>query len=293
MIRLNDHQEDAQSVDPFLDFCLWEYECQSEPNGKLRSINMLLHSFEYTGVDDAMLELCNAIRDGLGDWRTVWGIKQVDSKLSWEFYFYDYSRLNRASSVTRLLEIIEPYVKCDLEFNEDVLYFMFSIDLDEELLAGRGNLDDINIYIGNIGNFGNMISSGIAYKYSKRGMVLDNLYYFFDAGSGLQDIADKVVSSVHVKPGEINLDEVLIPELRDCKTIVVANKKHNDGIYFSGISIDQLLSFMKVMTYPAELISYISNNKRSFNHLLYDVGIDYRMRNGKLELLKSSYYGVF
>ncbi len=81
--------------------------------------------------------------------------------------------------------------------------------------------------------------------------------------------------------------------MRDCKTIVVANKKHNEGIYFSGIDVDQLLFFLRRMEYPADIISFIEDERAGLDHLQYDVGLDYRMRDGKLEWLKSAYYGVF
>ena len=29
------------------------------------------------------------------------------------------------------------------------------------------------------------------------------------------------------------------------------------------------------------------------DHMLYDVGFDYRMEGGRLNILKSAYYGVF
>ncbi len=84
-----------------------------------------------------------------------------------------------------------------------------------------------------------------------------------------------------------------MPEFIDCKTIVVANKKYNDGIYFSRIKVEQLIIFLKMMKYPHELVELVQTNQAKLNHLLYDVGIDYKMKDGNLELLKGSFYGVF
>ena len=290
MTDIEELQEFTQADDPFFDFCLWEYEKQAGVTDKLRSINLLLHSFEIAVVDDRMLALCDAIRKGIGDWGTVWGVKQVAGKLSWELYFYDYQRTDRTVSVTRLLEILKNFTHCDLQVDEDCLYFMFSLDVDNDLLVGDRDLDEINIYIGNIGS---TVSSGICYELSKDGMLLDNLYCFFDANREMQAIADKITSSVHVQCAALDLDQILLPELRSCRTIVVANKKHNDGIYFSGVDIDQLLYFLRELGYPVEIIAYVRDNRGRLDHMLYDVGIDYKMVNGTLEILKSSYYGVF
>jgi hypothetical protein len=291
--QFEDLLEFSQPDDRYLDFCLWNYEPLANPAGKFRSINLLYQSFLHAGVDEGALRLCQAIRGGFGDWRTVWGVKLAGGHLSWELYFYDYARLDRSSSITKLLAIMRQFVDCDLQLDEHVLYFMFSIDIDNALFSERRPLDSANIYIGNIGNFGSMTSSGICYELSSRGLTLQNLYYFFDAATGKRAIADKLRSSIHLQPERLELQSLLFPELCDCRTIVVANKKHNDGIYFSGIDIEQLLDFMELLDYPAGLVDYTVANRDRLAHLSFDVGIDFRMVDGDLKLLKSSYYGVF
>ena len=57
--------------------------------------------------------------------------------------------------------------------------------------------------------------------------------------------------------------------------------------------MDQFLFFLKRMSYPNTLISYVEGNRHSLDHLLYDVGIDYRMEGDSLMILKSGYYGTF
>jgi hypothetical protein len=37
----------------------------------------------------------------------------------------------------------------------------------------------------------------------------------------------------------------------------------------------------------------VEENRTKLDHLLYDVGIDYRMEGDKLVILKSGYYGTF
>lgn len=283
------YREFATEQDRFFDYCMWEYQPRTDYVGKQRSLNLLFHSFEVAAVDGRFMEVCQRIRTGIGASRTVWGVKQVDGRLSWEFYFYDYERLERDLSIPRLLELIAPQIACPLCYEEQRPYFMFSIDLDDELVRGGRELDEINVYMGNVGS---NVSSGICYSLTGQGLRLDNLYYFFDAQMDAEQIVAKIASSVHLDLPGLDLDAILWPELRDCKTIVVANKKHNDGVYFSGIDVDQLLFFLRRMEYPADIISYIEDNRAGLDHLLYDVGLDYRMRDGKLEFLKSAYYGV-
>jgi hypothetical protein len=237
-----------------------------------------------------MVDFCNALREVFGDWRTVWGVKNINGNLSWEFYFYDYNRLSRDVSISKAIEIIKNFTNCELSVNEDCLYFMFSIDIDGGIVTGKKDLEEVNVYLGDMSEH---VSAGICYLLNENGLRLDNLYHFFDAETQMKLISDKVVSSLHLKLSDFNLDSILMPEFVQCKTIVVANKKHNDGIYFSRIDIAQLVTFMKMMQYPQEIIQFTLENQAKLDHLVYDVGIDYRMENGQIKYLKSSYYGVF
>jgi hypothetical protein len=64
-------------------------------------------------------------------------------------------------------------------------------------------------------------------------------------------------------------------------------------VYFSGVDVQQLLFFLKRLAYPEGLVSFVRQNLANFDHLLFDVGFDYRMEGGRLSILKSGYYGVF
>lgn len=290
MIEKDKLMEFTEAEDSFLDFCLWEYQPNTSLANKFRSVNLLFYSFEIAGVDDKMFEICKSIRQSIGDWRTVWGVKQVGNNLSWEFYFYDYNRLLRDVSISKALEVFRSFTNCELNINEDCLYFMFSIDIDNDLVTGRRDLNEINVYLGDVSDH---VSAGICYMLNENGLRLDNLYHFFDAETEMDQIADKVLSSLHLTLSDFNISRILMPEFIDCKTIVVANKKYNDGIYFSRIKVEQLIIFLKMMKYPHELVELVQTNQAKLNHLLYDVGIDYKMKDGNLELLKGSFYGVF
>jgi hypothetical protein len=124
---------------------------------------------------------------------------------------------------------------------------MFSIDIDERLVSGSRDLNEIHMYIGNAGS---TVSSGICYSLKKEGTQLENLYYFFDAKNQMKEIARKAACSAYFDDTQTDIDQVLWPELRDCSVIVVANKLNNDGVYFSRINVDQLVFFLKRMGYP-------------------------------------------
>jgi len=277
--------------DVFYDYCLWEYRPIAPPAGKLRSVNLLAHSFEVAGITPRAFELIPALRAGIGQSRTVWGVKRRGETLSWEFYFYDYRRRERERSITKVLEILRPFVACEVRASEDRPYFMFSLDVTDDLLSGRDTLGEVHMYVGNVGS---TVSSGICYALTAgRGPRLENFYFFFDARRQTKEIVGKVASSAHLDASRLHIDQIVWPELRDCRVIVVANKQQNDGIYFSGITVDQLLFFLKRTDYPAALVRFIEERRGLLDHLTYDVGLDYRMEGSELVFLKSAYYGVF
>ncbi len=276
--------------DSFYDYCLWEYRPIPPWEHKFRSVNLLFHSFEMAGLDEKAFELVKTLREAIGIFHTVWGIKYIGGRFAWEFYFYDYRRRYRECSITKVLQAIRPFILCDYRANENLSYFMFSLDVNHELLTGKKSLEEVHMYIGNPGS---TVSSGVCYAQSAAGARLENFYFFFEAGRQADAIRSKVTSSAHIDSTVIGIDNILWPELRDCKIIVVANKQRGDSVYFSGITLDQLLFFLKKLTYPEEHVAFVEKNKANLDHMLYDVGFDYRMERGELRILKSGYYGIF
>jgi hypothetical protein len=282
--------EYATRRDPALNYCLWQYAPARPAEDNFRSINLLLQSFELARVDERAYQIVNAIRDAIGPFRTVFGIKLLAGRLAWEFYFYDYARRQREVSISRVLEAIRPLLRCAVRANESLPYFMFSLDLDAELAAGRRDLDVVHMYVGNPGS---TVSSGIAYALRKDAITLENFYFFFDAARQLDEAAGKICSSAHFDDTRLPVDAILVPELRRCQTICVANKQTHDCVYFSGIDVRQLVHFLERLAYPEAVTAFVRQHASRLEHLLFDVGFDYRMENGRLNILKSGYYGVF
>jgi hypothetical protein len=169
-------------------------------------------------------------------------------------------------------------------------YFMFSIDFGREQFVAGSPVDEVQMYIGNIGS---RVSSGICYGVTGRQVLLKNFYFFFDAKREMEDVVGKLTSSAYLDLQPLDLDRILWPPLRDCQTIVVANKRDRDGVYFCRIGVDQLLVFLKRMHYPEGHIAFVEQNRSGLDHMLYDVGFDYRVEQGTLRIVKSAYYEVF
>ena len=290
VMNFSERFEFATDADPALSYCLWDYPRPAAAEDKFRSINLLLQSFALAGIDARAADIVEAMREGIGPFRTVYGVKLADGQLGWEFYFYDYQRQQREVSAARVIEAIRPWVRCKPALAETLPYFMFSLDLDDAIARGERSLDIIHMYVGNPGS---AVSSGIAYGVRDDATTLENFYFFFDAKTELDQVMDKIESSAQVDLARINMDEILLPELKDCRTICVANKRTHDCVYYSGVDVTQLLFFLERMQYPAAIRTFVADNRKRLDHLLFDVGIDYTMRDGRLVTPKSGYYGVF
>jgi hypothetical protein len=268
------------------DFCLWDYPPLSPPQGKLLSDNLLWKALD--GAGPALSAACEKLRAALGPGQTVYGVKTLGGKLSFEFYFYDYARLERRVSVSRVLKALAP-LRCDLTPPEGRPYFMFSLDLDEEICSGRRPLETINVYIGNPGS---QVSSGICYEQTAAGFRLANFYFFFDREKQRADIEAKAACSAHHDLRRFPRDEVLRPELMSAQVVVVANKPDRDGVYFSRLPVDPFLGFLRRAGFPAPLVAFAEQHRGELDHLCYDIGFDYLIRDGRAVVLKSAFYGL-
>jgi hypothetical protein len=290
-MNLDDRLEFTTGRDPFRNYCLWEYAPVTPSEDKFRPVNLLYHSFDLARADERAYDVVEALRAAIGPFQTVYGVKLLPGgRLGWEYYFYDYDRRERKVSIRRVIDALRPFARCEIRPNESLPYFMFSIDLDDALVTGARDLDVVHMYLGNPGS---SVSSGVAYAVRPDSTVLENFYFFFQAKTMLMEAARKIFCSPWVDPAEIHWERILLPELRDCHTICVANKRSNDCVYFSGVDVHQLLFFLRRFDYPKEIVEFVETHRGSLDHLRYDVGVDYRVEGGEMRVLKSGYYGVF
>lgn len=279
-----DKLEYTSDNEEFFDFCHDRYIPEKPFAGKLRSINLLLFCFEYTGCTQPFYDLVYLIRDKIGLKKTVWGIKYIDNSFVYELYFYN-SRVGereRTIFLSRLLDIIKPYYRCDIKVDENVPYFMFSIDLFPGFYEQK--IEGVHSYI-----------ERFSYFLSETGMKLENHYSFYkpDNKNKKEKLAFDLVYSAFVDYSVVKFNEVMLPELTSCKLICRSHKAENDGIYFCGLNIDQFLFFLRKFNYPQPFVSFVEDNREKLDHLQYDVGFDYKMEDSKLKIIKSGYYGTF
>ncbi|WP_162561680.1 hypothetical protein [Yoonia vestfoldensis] len=272
------------------DFCLWPYDPPRAPSDDaLRSVALLYKSFDGAGLGPEMAALTDAIRDTWGRFATVWGMKWSAAGPSWEFYFYDYARAHRRLGIGDFLKATAPWLNCALTPDDSLPYFMFSVEIASQHLAGAP-LDQIDIYMGNPGS---NVSSGICYGLTQAGYEMRNFYFFFDAQREAQQIHDKLTESIYLPLAKVNVTDLLWPEMAGVQTVVVANKQRRDGLYFSRIRAAQLAHFLQKQDFPAALQGFLAENHDALDHHLYDVGWDFACdADGRVHPVKGSFYGL-
>jgi hypothetical protein len=239
------------------------------------------------GCNDNFYSLIKSIQENLGINKTVWGLKKMDDKISWEYYFYNYNKENPDINMTNILKITEPFFTVNIFPNENIRYFMFSIDINPEFFENK-KLNGIHIYTKGQENR----TGGPSFFIDENGIRMENYYLVYDPKTEMERIKSSIKLSVFTDP-DTDYNEILLPELANCKRITLANKQQNDSIYFSGIDVNQFLFFLNHFDYPKEIISFIETNKPKLDHLQYDVGFDYKTNDEKIEIVKSGYYGTF
>jgi hypothetical protein len=275
--------------DVLFDYCHFPYSPATPVEGKLPSGYLLDRSFRFMKCDARFNKLVQTLKSQLGENSTVWGVKNIDGQLIWEFYFYNYGRRNPHITPSRILEAMHTFFRMEHPPACDgVRYFMFSIDVLPAYFE-TGKLPNIHLYFHNVEDR----QTGLSYLFDGNEIRLENHYAFYRPASEQRALRQKVADSAILDPSRILLEHVLIPELTDCHTICIANKQDCDAVYFSRIDVNQFLFFLRRFGYDEELIDVVDRDQSLLDHLRYDVGFDYFLKGGELIVKKSGYYGTF
>lgn len=274
--------------DRFYDYCLQPYAPLDDPRGKLRGESLLWNSLAVAGVPERLDRTFHAIQRAAGRDMTVFGIKWFEDRLSWELYFYDPEHEDPRVSANGLREGLAGELEIVPRVPDTVDAFMVSFDLDHAALE-VGRVEELNIYLPFFEGQG-----GHSYAVRADSCELRNTYRFHHPKREIEAIVHQIRRSMYVDFARVGLGEILLPELFECAKICVAKKRFADAVYYSGISVDQLLWFLRRFSYPEAVIEFVTSHRVDLRHLLFDVGIDYRSGpDGRLHYPKTSYYSTF
>ena len=277
--------EPSEEGDQLHDYVLEPYEPRAPQAGKLRSVNLLQETFALAGVDDEGAALVEAVRGGLGPFRTVWGVKHDRERASlrgWELYFYDWKRVHADLSIESLARLLAPSVRVDAAPPRPLPWHMISVELSPSDLRGEGSGVPAHVYI-------DMRS----YELRGSSFTFENVYTFHDPRREIDDVLHRLRASVHLDLGRDSLASLMPPELFRCNKVCVANKRDGDALYFSRVGTSALLAFLRAHRYPKELAAWVHAERARLDHVLWDVGLDFAAEGGRAVIRRTGFYGTF
>lgn len=285
-------EEPADPDEVLRDYVLAPYPPRRDPRGGLRAVNLLVESFALAGLEARGVAVIDRLRAQLGPGRTVWGVKyrrgavaspssigscpdgaptQDDQAgaLSWELYVYDPDRERAEATVDAVGAALAGVVEVP-GLDRPIAHHMWSLELDAGALAGRGP-GRLTVYV----NGADRAGASRSYTLDGRGPALANLYTFHDPRTQPRAILERVRTSVHLGAPPDGVAAVIWPGLHRCRRLCVANKRHADGLYFSGVDTDQLAHFLARLDWPAALRAHVDGRRHRYAHLAWDVGFDF------------------
>jgi hypothetical protein len=267
------------------DFCLWPYEPLVDPRGKRPFRDLLSASFDCVPGAAALEEVRRQCTEAFGENAVVWGVRQGAHGLSWELYFYDYARQQRRVSIDSVRKALALPPLEPGERLEHLPYFMCSVEVD-----AHGQVSPlIDVYVGTPGS---EVSAGLCYAFDGKSLTFKNLYHFYETARSRTEVLDQLACSMHLPSGFDAIDSLLWPQVADCRTLVVANKRLCDGLYYSRVDASQALWFMRRCRFAGPLVTHLERNLADYAHLLFDLGVDFRNARGRLDFFRSAFYGV-
>lgn len=272
--------------DILFDYCHCPYEPNASYKGKLKSENLLFNSIEPSPNADSLDEIIKLLKSEIGADNTIWGIKKIGKHICWEFYFYNYEKKDKLLTISNILNVTRKLLSCDISINENIAYFMFSLDISDKTFH-QNKIEGVHLYFHHLS-----VTGGYCYYLTNQDTRMENIYRtFYNPKAEFKEILNEINNSMFNDLSQKIPQNILIKELTPCKHICISHKEDRDGIYYSGIDIGQFLFFLNRFDYPSAIVSYVSKNKDKLNHLLFDIGFDYLIQNKKFLIVKSGYYG--
>ena len=205
--------------------------------------------------------------------------------------FQDHGLLDEGRAlIGKLIQILGPQkvVFGIKQLDDDFCWEFYIYDY---ALQDRQFQVDEDLYFGYPGG---TLFGGKSYTLSSQNVLrFKNVYSFYDAQSDRDSIKQAVNNGAYLA-GRLDIADLLLEmQYALCDVICISSKASNDCIYYSGLDIHRLSAFLRQFNYSSSLVALADAYFDQFNHLLFDVGVDYIVANQQLSFIKTSFYGVF
>lgn len=238
-----------------------------------------------------ILARSKSIQDHFGLNKTVVGVKLTSIGYSFEFYYY-YPNVNPKHGFGSVLSF-----NGLPSFNIPDSSYLNSFSLDKDANRISTNVYYTADHCLSLGHTRESIYNGYSicrscletesFSYNLQTGLLsrENLYKFFYVAYDGYDRAYRYLDTLR---GEDTSNQIFKVICR--KSVCVTTKPDSIGIYYSHLDIDELIRFITFFEYYPQFIDFIIANREFYSHLLFDVGYNFTVRDGKPVYTKSSVY---
>lgn len=267
---------------------------------------------EQLEVGEQGLRFALDVRRQCGINKSLWGLRNEGGIYSLEFYFY-YQHKYPCNAPLNVISIARSYFPPGMEVAVDQDMkdcYLTSVNLD------GGVVSDINVYRsfiaegdvplayedkGLIVGRENPVFSSFSLVDSCGEIVRKNTYYGYFAGNSLAAILKRVHELVTIRfPGE---DPFVAFQFLSYAghylrgglfgRMLVALKEDAVGVYFLDLDLDQFVAFLETHDHDKALVGILNRDRRFYEHIKFDVGMDFRIVNGKFAIKKTAFWGSF
>lgn len=233
-------------------------------------------------------------------YKTLWGIKYEKGEISFEFYFY-YPHLYEKHKFETITQVISPYLKNTLQGDELKMdYGCLSFNFD------GGKIEGVNVYVSDKYDSLEINNQSYFIQHRQKPILINNYYSllkekgFHDDGFHFRDSSEKILPIAQKLFPDEDLSLIhFYKEYNYLKSntdsifpMGVVDKNDAIGLYFMSLSIVQFIEFLTVHKYPNLFIDEIISNQNNLNHIRYDIGIDFYIKDNKVCIKKTAFFGT-
>lgn len=242
---------------------------------------LLYEAMGAVGLEREGRALFEHLRETVGSQCTVWGasLDRASGALSWELAF---ARERGGMTPARLTERVAPWLTIDAVEPYPLPWRMFSAAFGEEELRGRRPVG-LTLWV-----------DGAGHSYELKGseLTLAGTYRFLELLPEVDEVLRLLAHSVHMDRSVVRLSELIPPELLRVHNLGIATRRTCDALYFSRLDAAQFAYFLESHSWPAHLRDFFLRHREALGHLRWDVGFDFSVRDGHLEIRRSFLHGV-
>ncbi len=275
-----------QGDEPLKDLHRQSYGSTVSSLGKLHSLELLLEVADAIGKLDPWRELVGELRQAVGPSQTTYTVKESEGEIGFELYWWrepDSDAVAWDELFARVSSCFD--VRIDLEPPVDAVGMSLVPRIPEAVFEPITSLDIYHLH----GEGAD--SPGTVQTLDRDGLHPKSGYRFYGQPAGFGQVLDHL-TRLEMTDGSSEVAMGLLPDgLASCAIIGVVSKPTTTGVIFHDIDIRQFLTFLDNSSIPASLTEYVDTNVELFDHLRFDVELDYAAVMGKARVMRSSFFG--